>query len=228
MVGVQLLWFCIILCYIWQNLAGLKPQLIIWFWKGREEYVRFAFPICPQDDGTCSLASPEQGNTIPINIYQNHLAALQSRDGEWDFGRPCLWIPALPCPAELLLSEPPVPMSPPWGQQPIQGPPVPGMSPPALPDLPSLGVPLSWPGATGNLPKCFLRLVGEVFSQLSLEILICWPAAGPGQGPVPWTFLWCRIVSGLDRWRHWNTGRFVGVLLWGFLFVFWINLLQSG
>lgn len=35
MVGVQLLWFCVILCYIWLSLAGLKPQLIIWFLKGK-------------------------------------------------------------------------------------------------------------------------------------------------------------------------------------------------
>lgn len=153
--GVQLLWFCIILCYIWQNLAGLKPQLIIWFWKGREEYVRFAFPICPQDDGTCSLASPEQGNTIPITIYPNHLAALQGCDGEGDFGRSCLWMPAScsgfrapPASACVLMSPP---LGPPAQPSLLED--VTFCSAPSCPAMES-----HWAPATEDLPKCFWKL----------------------------------------------------------------------
>lgn len=98
--GVQLLWFCVILCYIWQNLAGLKPQLIIWFFEREEKNmaVLLSQSVLRMMAEAPSL-TPSKERLSQEAFVKKHLAALRGCDGEGGFERRCLWMPSLSSPS---------------------------------------------------------------------------------------------------------------------------------
>lgn len=83
MVGVQLLWLCVILCYIWLSLAGLKPQLIIWFLKRRN--MAALHSRCASHECTASLHNSGQEKCPENYLSTRKFAALQSCVAEHDF-----------------------------------------------------------------------------------------------------------------------------------------------
>lgn len=190
--------------------------------KGREEYVRFAFPICPQDDGTCSHASPEQGSTIPMNSYQNHLAALQDCDGEWHFGSPCLWMPVLPLwflPQPLSLC-PCVPLGPAVLRD------VTSCSAPACPALAPAGLASSHWASPKVLPQLSKAGGWSIVPPAPWKYWFAEPQLALHKVLFPWASLRCRSCQVVGRGRHWNKGKFLGVLVWG-LYSFFVIIFCS-